>query len=103
MRSVLVVFLLLLGCSGQSFGQYDSTQNGRYKQYNDSQVLLFTGKYKDGLRHGIFKEYDAEGFMITKAHYRRGQLRWMQLYKNGKMYAVVNRKGEVRKAKDCGC
>ncbi|MHB1278863.1 MAG: toxin-antitoxin system YwqK family antitoxin [Bacteroidia bacterium] len=81
----------------------DSTQNGRYRQYNDSHQLVFEGHYKNGIRQGIFKEYDASGLLITKAKYKQGKLRWTQLYKNGKIYAVIDRKGVYRKRKDCGC
>ncbi|HCS21027.1 MAG TPA: hypothetical protein DIW47_10795 [Bacteroidetes bacterium] len=81
----------------------DSTKDGRYRQYNDSHQLVFEGHYKNGLRQGIFKEYDASGFLLTKSKYKRGTLRWTQLYKDGKIYATIDRKGVYRKRKDCGC
>ncbi len=81
----------------------DSSIDGRYRQYNDSQQLVFEGKYKSGLRHGIFKEYDSSGFLITKTKYKRGKIRWQQLYKDGKIYAVIDKKGVYRRRKDCGC
>jgi hypothetical protein len=81
----------------------DSTIDGKYRQYNDSHKLVFEGKYKGGLRHGIFKEYDGSGLLTTKAKYKRGKLKWKQLYKDGKIYAVIDKKGVYRKRKDCGC
>jgi hypothetical protein len=81
----------------------DSTIDGKYRQYNDGHQLVFEGKYKGGLRHGIFKEYDGSGLLTTKAKYKRGKLKWKQLYRNGKIYAVIDKKGVYRKRKDCGC
>lgn len=115
MRVSLFVLWMLLVFSGSVNSVYatalsptykemnDSTQNGRYRHYNDSLQLVFEGHYKNGLRHGIFKEFDTTRLLITKSKYKRGKLRWMQLYKDGKIYAVIDRKGVYRKRKDCGC
>ncbi len=109
------VLWMMLFCSGAVASAYDielspsykewndSTKDGRFRQYNDSHQLVFEGHYKNGLRQGIFKEYDASGLLITKAKYKRGKLRWTQLYKDGKIYATIDRKGVYRKRKDCGC
>ncbi|MDX5320797.1 MAG: hypothetical protein LPK45_06825 [Bacteroidota bacterium] len=92
-------FLSLQLASGQS----DSTQNGPYRLYNAEHQLIFQGHYRDGQRHGMFKEYDAQGLLLTKAKYKRGRLIWMQRYENGKIVEYIDRKGKRRKAKDCGC
>ncbi|MBI1223365.1 MAG: hypothetical protein GC180_12230 [Bacteroidetes bacterium] len=98
--------LFLLGAvllAGDLRAQYDSTKNGRYKLYNDSHQLILQGRFKSGLRHGTFKEYDMAGLLILKAHYKNGKLLWMQRYANGKIIEYIDRKGRVRKAKSCGC
>lgn len=110
-----IVFLLVSFCLGMvtplratiSVPAYkpinDSTIDGRYRHYNDSHQLVFEGKYKNGLRQGIFKEYEPSGLLLTKTKYKRGKMRWKQLYKNGKIYATIDKKGVYRKRKDCGC
>ena len=104
MRKLFVItflFCLPLFLSAQK--QNDSTKDGRYFHYNDSARLVFTGKYLHGLRHGIFKEYDSAGFLLRKSRYKKGKLRWSQLYQNGKITEVTDRRGNVKKRKNCGC
>ncbi len=97
---ILLAFVFLqVGVSAAS----DSTHDGRYRQYNDSGQLIFSGKYKDTLRHGTFKEYDSTGLLIRKTRYRKGRMIWMQIYRNGKMIEVIDRHGNIRKTKKCGC
>lgn len=97
------LFFFFFFLCGMAQAQYDSTRNGKFKLYNDSHELIFEGRYKDGQRNGIFKEYDATGLLISKAKYKKGRLMWMQLYANGKIIEYIDKKGNHRKAKDCGC
>lgn len=83
--------------------KYDSTRDGKYKSYNDSGRLIFVGRYKNGLRHGTFKEYDATGLLVRKTRYRHGKMKWMQVYRNGKIIEYIDKDGNIRKAKNCGC
>ncbi len=83
--------------------KYDSTQNGKYKAFNEQGALIFAGRYKDGKRHGIFKEYDGTGLLLRKTRYKNGKMKWMQVYKDGKIIEYIDKDGNIRKAKNCGC
>jgi|GEM_PF-2253857 len=83
--------------------KYDSTQNGKYKAFNESGQLLFVGGYKNGQRQGIFKEYDGMGLLTRKTRYKNGKMKWMQVYKDGKIIEYIDKNGKIRKAKNCGC
>lgn len=83
--------------------KYDSTQNGKYKAFNEQGALIFSGRYKDGKRHGIFKEYDGTGLLLRKTRYKHGKVKWMQVYKDGKIIEYIDKDGNIRKAKNCGC
>ena len=83
--------------------KYDSTQNGKYKAFNEQGALIFSGRYKDGKRHGIFKEYDGTGLLTRKTRYKHGKMKWMQVYKDGKIIEYIDKDGNIRKAKNCGC
>lgn len=100
-KGLFFLFWILL--SSAVGAQNDSTKNGKFRLLDSSQQLVFSGKYVDGTRHGIFKEYDSQGLLVSKSKYRKGKLMWMQLYKNGKVYAFIDKKGVYRKKKDCGC
>lgn len=83
--------------------QNDSSVNGKYQRYNTQQQLVFTGHYKNGKRQGIFKEYDESGLLTRKTKYRKGRMIWMQLYKDGKISTYIDKHGNIRKKKSCGC
>ena len=53
---------------------YESNDNGK-EYYFDNDKLLFEGKYKNGERNGLGKEYNSKGKIIFEGEYLKGK-RW---------------------------
>lgn len=83
--------------------QQDSTQDGKYRVYHHNGKMALDGAYKDTLRHGTWEEFDTDGWLQRKTRYRRGKIIWIKIYREGRLAEVINRKGKVKKMKDCGC
>jgi antitoxin component YwqK of YwqJK toxin-antitoxin module len=60
-------------------------------------------RFKQGARHGIWIEFNEGGKIITKTKYRRGVRIWEFRYVNNRVVESINRKGVLKKVKDCGC
>lgn len=67
-------------------------------------TLSCKGKYdKDSLKHGIWVCRKGE-MPISKERYKHGKLiTYIKFNEKGKMEETMNRRGKVRKIKDCGC
>ena len=48
--------------------------NGKVKEYNDEDVLVFEGEYLNGKKNGKFKEFNNEGILNYEGEYLNGKL-----------------------------
>ena len=48
---------------------FNGIRNGKGKEYNDENIVIFDGEYLNGKRHGIGKEYNDEGELIFEGEY----------------------------------
>ena len=48
-------------------------RNGKGKEYNEDNKLLFEGKYKKGKRHGKGKEYSEYNYLLFEGKYLNGK------------------------------
>ncbi|HYG16576.1 MAG TPA: hypothetical protein VEC12_12545 [Bacteroidia bacterium] len=71
--------------------------------YHDNGKVKEKGVLKNGLKDGRWREYDTNGDLVKMTRYKNGEFRWERLYKEGKIIQITNRKGKVRKMKNCGC
>ena len=47
--------------------------NGKVKEYNWNDTLLFEGEYLNGKRNGKGKEYDYAGKLVFEGEYKNGK------------------------------
>ena len=47
--------------------------NGKIKEYNNSETLIFEGEIKNGIRNGKGKEYNLKGNTIYEGEYLNGK------------------------------
>ena len=61
-------------------------RNGKGKEYNEDNDLLFEGKYKKGKRHGKGKEYSEYNYLLFEGKYKNGKKHGKgKEYKEGKI------------------
>ena len=48
--------------------------NGKVKEYNEREILVFEGEYKNGKRNGKCKEYNSTGILIFEGEYLNGKI-----------------------------
>lgn len=97
-----VLFIFNSDIFGQS-GQCDTTGTVRCISVYPSGYKHKESRYVNGLRHGIWTEFSEDGKIIRKTKYRHGRRLWEFRYVNNRVVESVNRKGVVKKVKDCGC
>ena len=109
----------------ETINRYDrqNQKHGKWKYFHDNGLVRMEGKFKHGLKHGYFKEYDREGNLIStlkyvdgeiqenvaelqkldikKDYYADGQVKVVASYKDGVPEGVrreYNEEGEIEKA-----
>lgn len=102
-RGSLLFLFYFFFMAGLFASASDSSRNGKYEWYYENGKLHISGIYTDGLRSGTWKEFDTDGNLQRKTKYRRGAVKWVYLYKEGRITATIDRKGRIHKRKDCGC
>ena len=98
--------LILLALPFYSIAQTDSTQAGKvhWQYQNPISGITEKGQFKDGKRTGLWQFYNANGKLVKRAKYKKGQFWWAIYYKdNGKVAYSIDRRGKVVKRSDCGC
>lgn len=101
-----IVFFLFCLLANSGFSQEypsDSTKDGVYYVLGDSNQVILKGAFKDTVRVGIWREYDAQGIISKKYKYKKGKVRWMKIYRSGILYQTIDRKGRIYTKSDCGC
>lgn len=74
--------LILAGCGGPKV-ESGSKQNGLYTKYYSSGKISYTVPYKNGKKHGIFKDYDRKsGKVRSETPYRNGKKDGVSKYWN---------------------
>lgn len=97
-----IVFLFFLNIQ---LGTYacDTTQTVKCKSYFEDGSLKTIQRYKNGVRHGTWIVKNKEGRIVLKTRYKKGRRLWQFTYVNNKVVESIDRKGRVKKVKDCGC
>lgn len=98
-------FFLLLACLFSLQLLHAATEaDSTIRIYHDNGKLKVKATMKDGSWDGIMREYDEEGRLRIKIKYKKGEKRWEQHFnEKGRLIEVIDRKGKVRKLKDCNC
>lgn len=81
----------------------DTTQTVKCKSYFSNGDLKLIQTFKKGIRHGIWIVKNEEGRIVLKTKYKKGRRIWQFTYVNNKVVESIDRKGKVKKVKDCGC
>lgn len=97
----ILCFVFLAGELAASPAQ--SANDSAVVTYHENGQIKEKGSYRNGVKHGKWKEYDAEGVIVKMTKYKNGEFKWERLYKNGKLSQITDKKGRVHKMKDCGC
>lgn len=95
----LIVCLMLLH---QAMAQ-STPMNGKYKTYYRSGGVKESGKYKDGVKHGIWMYYLESGSLTRKEKWKMGTLLWQFFYEKGKLIRTIDKDGKETKRPGCGC
>ncbi len=99
----LFLFLFVFLAEGLSASPAQAANDSTVVTYHENGQVKEKGSYLNGVKHGKWKEYDAEGVMLKMTKYKNGKFKWERLYKNGKLSQITDKKGRVHKMKDCGC
>jgi hypothetical protein len=112
-RRIWVLGILLFGLSLSSFCQnysptYSNCDSNQSKtvqciEYHPNKQKAFVAKYKNGLRHGVWQYYHSDGDVDRRIKYKKGKRRWTYIYKDEKIAVTIDRKGKVRKKRECDC
>lgn len=87
---LFIQIILLSNCEGSANLDY---------QFNTLNIHQDTipNQYKNGLKHGLWKEYDENGQLSTKGFYQNGKANGlMKWYFEGKLVALGNMKDDKR-------
>lgn len=78
----------------------NNKQNGLFQLYTDDGILLDSGYFKDGERHGLTEQYYLNGSLKIKANYNQGKKNGIceNYYDNGIPYQI----GEYQNGKRTG-
>ena len=113
--SILLIFLITLG--GSAYAQDTTTTadtivpatdtavfDGPYIAKHENGKIAVEGYYNNGVRQGTWKEYDEEGNLRKVTKYKKGKVKSIVEYDaEGNMTQLTNKKGKVKKIKDCHC
>ncbi|KAB2913480.1 MAG: hypothetical protein F9K23_16790 [Bacteroidetes bacterium] len=99
----LVLFCFVFLAGELTASPVQSANDSAVVTYHENGQVKEKGSYRNGLKHGKWKEYDAEGVILKMTKYKNGEFKWERLYKNGKLSQITDKKGRVHKMKDCGC
>lgn len=114
-KAILFVFFISLGDS--AFAQDTTTAadtiipatdtavfDGRYIAKHDNGKVAVEGVYDNGTRVGTWKEFDEAGTLRKATKYKKGKVKSIVEYDaEGNMTQLTNKKGKVKKVKDCHC
>lgn len=99
----LFLFLFVFLAEGLSASPIQAAKDSAVVTYHENGQVKEKGSYRNGVKHGKWKEYDVEGVILKMTKYKNGEFKWERLYKNGKLSQITDKKGRVHKMKDCGC
>jgi antitoxin component YwqK of YwqJK toxin-antitoxin module len=77
--------------------------DGAFSTHHLNGKLSQRGRYKDGLRIGIWMYYDNTGLILKKERWKRDVLQWESHYIKGRVVKIIDKKGRVRHRPECGC
>lgn len=114
-RSILLIFFISLG--GTLYAQ-DTTASadtiipatdtavyhGTYIAKHDNGKIAISGYYNNGVKQGLWKEFDEAGTLRKATKYKKGKVHSIIEYnEEGTAIRFTNKKGKVKKIKDCHC
>lgn len=97
--SILIIFFLF----GTKAIACDTTQTVKCKTFFKNGELQTIQSFKNGQRNGVWIVKNEEGKIVLKTKYKNGKRIYQYTYQNNKIIESIDRKGKVRKVKDCGC
>jgi antitoxin component YwqK of YwqJK toxin-antitoxin module len=98
----VLIILLLLNVSAPAFTQ-PQPSDGRYRSLHKNGKTEETGYYKNGLKYGMWYQYNDQGVVLRKQKWKKGELHWQVEYENGRRARITNSKGNVRVLPACSC
>lgn len=113
-KSILLIFFITL--CGSAYAQ-DTIKadtntpandtavfNGTYVAKHPNGEIAVTGYYNQGVKQGLWKEFDEAGTLRKATKYKKGKVHSIIEYnEEGTAYRFTNKKGKVKKIKDCHC
>jgi antitoxin component YwqK of YwqJK toxin-antitoxin module len=86
--------------AAQGKGNTDST----FTTYHENGMVKETGRFRNGEKHGKWREYRDNGIILKETKYKKGVFKWEHLFNDkGRLSQIRDRKGKIHKMNECGC
>jgi antitoxin component YwqK of YwqJK toxin-antitoxin module len=95
--------MLILDSSVYAQEAFTASIQGPYLLKHANGRVHIKGTYQNGLKHGVWFEYEENGMLQKKEKWKRGEMLWQLFYEKGKLRRSIDKKGNVKERPACGC